>query len=930
MKNLLNNDMCIIFQPYIDDVERGILEILHSAKNDIDFPDTENIIRTIVNEYSKDALFITTRVQLLLKEENFNNNDIQYYNWASTDEARRVLQERFPEVVRLLEVKKKHIVALVKEVLFCFIKDLDKLKELDFPAGNRLREIIISAGDSHRGGKRVCFLETDKGKLVYKPRSVFIDYMAIQAASIINKGLSRDMTIIIPKVLDCGNYGWQEFVSRIPVTSKNELAMYYKSLGGLNAFFATFGGLDFHYENLTVVRNKAIPLDLETAFGEFRQARKIAGMTGITGIISQTLVLAGVDTLILPPLARNERFDIDLSPVTDGLPQESQTLKSSRISAPEAGGVEMVLENSIISKPAPFESYLELEECHPRSYVDKFHEGYKQVILAIFLYRDDLVDLLSNLSGIKNRCVIRPTSTYASFLNTSYHPNYLKSWENRKKLFGLLKFPPKVPKRIGKQALDLECESLMDGEYPYFTADILADFMSVVPNEVSQGENDSLEDFHVAPLEFLKNIDFMPLDTIRYLHYGAFAGIDSSVWATRDHGEIPPFFDLKVDNSWVGMLRSLAEQAQKLILLDTQNKVATMFMQSVGNDNRVQIVLLNSTYYEGQGVLWLLGYLKQLDGDKDCLDLLKPLLKNLLIPLLHTPQEPISGFAGGFSRIRLIPIVRKYLGKDAADDLLSDLVAHATQILDDFDGTDIKVDYVTGLAGALAALDSMEPFLNLNKEAYMLRDRMYTVVTSALMEGQLRDVTGVAHGPLGLMLGLAIGGGTLSTKNAQELRTQVRQRAMDELGDIRRDLLKIRQAWCTGVPGIAEAYACVLQATGGVEVRDRELLNGLFEECLSDIASLNGPVDMSLCHGVAGALSAWYRIDRYIPELQVANKIRDEVTRLRKRLVSGELDIRGGVRHATSSLGMMLGMSGVALAFSKIERGQDFIDFLSF
>ena len=52
-----------------------------------------------------------------------------------------------------------------------------------------------------------------------------------------------------------------------------------------------------------------------------------------------------------------------------------------------------------------------------------------------------------------------------------------------------------------------------------------------------------------------------------------------------------------------------------------------------------------------------------------------------------------------------------------------------------------------------------------------------------------------------------------------------------------------------------------------------------------------------------------------IPELQVANKIRDEVTRLRKRLVSGELDIRGGVRHATSSLGMMLGMSGVALAF---------------
>ena len=139
-----------------------------------------------------------------------------------------------------------------------------------------------------------------------------------------------------------------------------------------------------------------------------------------------------------------------------------------------------------------------------------------------------------------------------------------------------------------------------------------------------------------------------------------------------------------------------------------------------------------------------------------------------------------------------------------------------------------------------------------------------------------------------------------------------------------------KHAWCSGISGIAEAFAYVLNATGGLEEQDYKQLIELYGQFQHDIASLKGPTDFSLCHGLGGALSAWYRIACLLPELNLAEKVRGEAAQIRQQLSEGTLEIRGGVRHATSSLGMMLGMSGVVLDLSRIERGREFTSFLSF
>lgn len=921
-------DLVMLFQDHIGSIRDAVFSIF-SKLDCITSDNIELIAQSICDVYTSEALAISARPQMVIKDDIFDHfhDNIEYSNWVRKPKVQSLFKERYPELMRILEIKKQNIVNLVEDILQRFAHDRELLVRKDFPASKKIINLTISSGDSHRKGQRVSFLETEGGKIVYKPHSMLIDSMTYEIANLVNFNLSEDLKIKIPKSVDCGDYGWQEFIQYTPAINRDELAVYYQSLGGVTAFFASLGGHDFHYENLTIARNKAVPIDLETSFGTLRRVHSIDQATDIARIVAQAGTFAGAETLILPPVARSARFDIDLSPITDGRTQESKTMRGVQMDVLD-DDIEFSMKSALIVKLSPHE--INSDEYHPRNFFNDFSFGYDKVSQAICAESENILNLFDNyLHKIQNRCVIRPTATYAAFLDTSYHPKYLVSRQAREELFARLGPPPGVPAEIGMQASEIEQRELLDGDIPYFTGDVLDKLFSEKVEDADSWDK-SVEGFQIAADEMLRRFGSTSIssDVIRYIQHGAFAGIDDEVWDTRAHEEISPFFDLALSDNWSSALHNLSTQARKLVLHDSHSGLASMYMQRVGTDNRVQTVPLNGDYYEGQGVFWLLEQADRRLKNSERSESLKALLRGLIGSLHDVPEKSISGFVGGFSCLRLLPMVRDYLGNDAEEQMLTDLVSQALHAVDEADPDDLNIDYVTGLAGALATLGSMK--MPLDGDAKVLRDRMHSLVSLALDEGKLYDTTGVAHGPLGLMLGLVSGGGELNSTKAQELRVQARQRAVEELKNIRREQPAIRQAWCTGVPGISETLVRVLVATGGLEKQDCKLLYELFNECLKDIESLTGPVDMSLCHGVSGALAAWYRIAPYLPDIQITSRIEKEVTRLLQRIASNELEIRGGTRHATSSLNMMLGMSGVVLALNRMESGQKFTSFLSF
>ena len=594
METLKKYDLRAIFHTYTTQVFREINSFLNSIDN---VHNIDEISRSISDYYASDALDVSIWVQKKIMEDFFSieEDKSSYYKWVLTDEAQGFIRREYPEMDRILRVKCENIIRLVKELVNRFVSDKDKLESSGFSIGNSIHEIIITDSDSHNKGQRVCILATDGGKIVYKPRSLHIDSVVFKIASIVNSNLEGNSNIKIPQSLDCGHYGWQEYIVYKPALTLYDLATYYESLGGLTAFFASIGGYDFHYDNVVSVCNKAVPLDLETALSSSSQDQGSDKSPNIAEIVNHVMSSAGAGTLILPPLKQGARFDVDLSPVTDGLQQDSKIMRSPYINVSKYGNIEILVDDAKFTKTIPHDKSLGKEKTHPRKYIKNFSEGYQRICKSIDKSIPELLSLFRNVTYIRRRCVIRPTSTYAAFLKVSYYPKYLVSYEARASLFERLGFPPSVPSEIGGQALKVERESLIEGDIPYFTDSMLEDFIlfSAASSKNKVGKEDSRKTFQVSPIETVQNFastSSWAADIVQYIHYGSFAGLDDDIWVNRMHEEITPFFDIKLNSSWEDALYNLTLQAQKLLITDSLENISTMFLQVVDGGTRVQTI----------------------------------------------------------------------------------------------------------------------------------------------------------------------------------------------------------------------------------------------------------------------------------------------------------------------------------------------------
>ncbi len=116
------------------------------------------------------------------------------------------------------------------------------------------------AGDAHNKGKSTLIVETDAGKLVYKPHSCRID---TAAASLVREHF--DDILRVPEVFACGDrFGIAEYLEKQRAEGREAAARYYRSLGGAAAVLRMLGSKDMHMENLFACGGKIALIDLET------------------------------------------------------------------------------------------------------------------------------------------------------------------------------------------------------------------------------------------------------------------------------------------------------------------------------------------------------------------------------------------------------------------------------------------------------------------------------------------------------------------------------------------------------------------------------------------------------------------------------------------------------------------------------------------
>lgn len=208
------------------------------------------------------------RLQGLLKgntpDERFNSFVEQL---RQPDVALAILEE-YPVLARQITICLNNWVNFSLEFLHHLCDDWDKIRAV-FSLEQDLGILVGidgNVGDKHREGRSVLIARFSSGfQIVYKPKSLAVDVHFQEFLTWCNQRGNHPPFRTL-KIIDCGTYGWVEFVSAKSCTSTEEIWRFYERQGGYLALLYLLEATDFHSENIIASGEHPISLDLEALF----------------------------------------------------------------------------------------------------------------------------------------------------------------------------------------------------------------------------------------------------------------------------------------------------------------------------------------------------------------------------------------------------------------------------------------------------------------------------------------------------------------------------------------------------------------------------------------------------------------------------------------------------------------------------------------
>jgi len=346
--------------------------------------------------------------------------------------------------------------------------DRHRLERLCGGDPGELNELNFGAGDSHLGGSTVAIVRGEGWRVVYKPRSLAIDNALRGFIAELGSDHGSAVNVRIPDVIDCGDYGWVEFVTHRFAAGNEELLSFYRGIGHLLALMRLLSGSDLHAENLIAQGGSPVVVDCETLFtpkippspsgygGAFDRAGELIARTVLSvGVLPGRglgLGWRGVDPSALGMLPGQQPVQWQQGIIGAGT--DEAHVGSILVEAP-------VSQNHPSPQPALAEYWPEVLR------------GFDE--LTATLQRLDASDSLRPRLRVFEDCrirvVLRATEVYAEIGRMLWHPVSLHNPEPaRQRAFALLeKMAANVSVAPSAPAvINAEIDELLEGDIPYF------------------------------------------------------------------------------------------------------------------------------------------------------------------------------------------------------------------------------------------------------------------------------------------------------------------------------------------------------------------------------------------------------------------------------------------------------------------------------
>ena len=316
----------------------------------------------------------------------------------------------------------------------------------------KIEDIQFSAGDTHNHGRSVAILQTDVGKLVYKPRNLCINE---QLYFLVERFFPE--FVGIPKCIAFeGDFGVCEFIEKKRAEGEEEAKQFWYALGGLTAFIKMLNSIDMHFENILCSGTKPYLIDLETLLVPAKNSR-------------------GYQPCFVS-LMPARRTEIEISPLIN---------TSESGCAPVVNGKKVTV----------------------TQYLSDYKKGYHDAYTRIVSHREEIAEIIRSFpEHMAVRVLIRSSLPYVQNMMRLYHHSALESEKSYQEATAILSeiFHNSIPKD-GEKIADSEVRQILHGDIPYMYTYVKSCFLFSDGEEVYFGMFDKSASENVLGILYSMN-----------------------------------------------------------------------------------------------------------------------------------------------------------------------------------------------------------------------------------------------------------------------------------------------------------------------------------------------------------------------------------------------------------------------------------------
>lgn len=755
----------------------------------------------------------------------------------------------YPVLARLcVDVCKRWITAS-SEFLLRLHRDHQRLQQIfGMDDLGTLNHAEVADSDSHDGGRSVIIAVFDGDRrVVYKPRPMAVAKQMQQFIEWANrKGVRPELDTL--KVIDCGEYGWIEYVRPTPCESPEQFEDYFRRQGSLLAIMHCLGGSDCHFENIVACGARPVLVDVETLFQPRVPFETVGAQADVLAVRSLRDSVLGVGLLPMP-VRLGERL-VDLS----GLAADpNQLTHLETLEADQDGTDEMTIQRvpyrlgDVHSRARCGSSLADV-----RDHADALDRGFGETYDLLRSHQRELLDEngpISAFNDVPIRVLFRPTSIYSQLLREASHPTALQNGLERERVLSQLWAGTSMHPVLGK-VVRSEYAQALNGDIPYFLSTPTS--MNVVGANGECVSNVFAATGRACAEERIRQLGTADLLKQRWIMRAAIASLQGNSRLSMSASD-----ESAGDAGFIGLATRIGEFIDKTAIKsgDGASWLSLNMGEAASGHTDYAIGLVDSELYDGlAGIALFLGYLGAATGERR--------FKTLARQAIHTLDrrteiEPITA-VGAFSGLGGRIYVYSHLAALWEDRELVERATDQVERVHSLLPADTQLDIVDGAAGAIMGLLSLDAIAPASR-ALACAEACARHIVEALAKdvdggvSPLRYRCGASHGYSGVGWALLELGSVTSQYSLIDFGRLLFARedelvSSDGWTDSHEPQLLGQMTWCHGAPGMALCRLAAYRAVG-----DASLLRGA-RIALEATRVAKQSRSHTLCHGDLGVL----------------------------------------------------------------------------